>query len=194
MRKDRKQQVFTPINSQRPIVHDLDTKLLKSRFGRIKQQRTEGEPEGKESTFLEEAFEQSQLQVGRRDEMERLTHWVDDQKAWSDQRRLAWVKAGPGLGKSMLMCSVAAWIHDRFKLGSGGGSKGLLYVHRFRAGDARNSTRSFLQGLLTACQSWSKTKNLFNDEEIASAELRHNGGSSRTSSPPLRADRHIQTP
>ena len=171
MRKDRKQQVFTPVNSLKPIVHDLDTTLLKRRFGRIKDQHTEEEPAAKESTFLEEAFEQSQQQVGRLAEMDSLQTWVKNQTAWQEQRRLAWIKAGPGLGKSMLMCSVATWIHDHFKLASGGGGKRLLYVHRFRAGDARNSSRAFFQGLLTACQTWSATKNLFSAEDCSSTEV-----------------------
>jgi hypothetical protein len=171
MRKDRKQQVFTPINGQKPIVHDLDTQLLKRRFGRIKDQQSEEEVIAKDSTFLEEAFEQSQLQVGRLAEMDTLQTWVKNQTSWQEQRRLAWIKAGPGLGKSMLMCSVTTWIHDHFKLSSGGAGKLLLYIHRFRAGDTRNSSRAFFQGLLKACQTWTPTKKLFSDEDCSSSEI-----------------------
>lgn len=63
--------------------------------------------------------------------------------------RLGWVFGGPGLGKSLLMAKAAS------DLGNSKPEQQWVYYHRFRAGDARNSLRAFLNGLLTALDDWS---------------------------------------
>ena len=99
--------------------------------------------------FLREARVLQEDLVGRADELTALKGWLKGRDTRRDGvASLGWVFGGPGLGKSLLMARAAADLGDSKPERQG------LYYHRFRAGDARNSLRAFLRGLLAALDAW----------------------------------------
>jgi hypothetical protein len=99
--------------------------------------------------FLREARVLQEDLVGRADELAALKGWLKGRDTRQDGvASLGWVFGGPGLGKSLLMAKAAADLGDSKPERQG------LYYHRFRAGDARNSLRVFLRGLLAALDDW----------------------------------------
>ena len=157
MRAERHRLFFSPIGTDVPVSHSLSSQLLRERYGL--RQRPQHSREQQNADFMEEAIAQSELLKGREEERERLWEWLSEQRPWSlQQRHLAWVAAGPGMGKSMLMSHLALRFYRTHQLDSGGASKRALYLHRFRGGDARNSTRAFLLGLIGSFAEWQPTR------------------------------------
>ena len=98
--------------------------------------------------FLQEAKGEAEDLVGRRTELERAKHWLKSRRPdEAGDARLGWIFGGPGTGKSKLMAQLAkAYAEPTAQRG--------VFYHRFRAGDARNSRRSFLRLLQSALWNW----------------------------------------
>jgi len=99
--------------------------------------------------FLREARASAEDLIGRRSELKAAKDVVKSIDPYDESRhRLAWINAGPGVGKSMLMARLAA--------DYGGTDHRGLYLHRFKGGDSRNNRRSFLRLLQAALCSWTR--------------------------------------
>ena len=153
-RLERDRVTYTPVGRSEPDANTLDVDSLRALFG-LDQARVvqEGDTPVQTPGFLSEARGLSEQLVGRRVEISRAWEWLDTRTPWGTGHRIAWITAGPGTGKSMLMARLATMWAD--KAGTDPRSKGL-YLHRFRGGDARNSRRAFLQGLMAALTGWSR--------------------------------------
>lgn len=98
--------------------------------------------------FLREARVLGEDLVGRRAELREAKQWLKGRTGRDGAAGIGWIEGGPGLGKSTLMARFASDVSNAPAHRQG------VYVHRFRAGDARNSRRAFLQLLQGALLSW----------------------------------------
>jgi WD40 repeat protein len=97
--------------------------------------------------FVREARVEAEDMVGRAVEVALAKSWLKAPNL-ADKwvARMGWIYGSPGTGKSKLM---ALLVRDYWNPKQRG-----LFGHRFRAGDARNSRRSFLQLLQSALWDW----------------------------------------
>ena len=104
---------------------------------------------GRWDEFLREARVLAEDLVGRAAELKVLRDWLKGRDTRLEGTQvIALITGAPGVGKSLLMARLAT------DLGNAKPERQALYYHRFRGGDARNSTRAFLQGLLAALADW----------------------------------------
>ncbi len=153
-RLERDRVSYTPIGRDEPTAATLDVQPFRALFGLDARPPREDDATDldEESTgFVAEAQTLAEELVGRGEELERGWSWLLARRPWDDRTRTGWIGAGPGVGKSMLMaclaCRWAARAEDNPR------HRGL-YLHRFRAGDARNNLRAFLAGLVEALAAW----------------------------------------
>jgi WD40 repeat protein len=100
---------------------------------------------------LNEARTIAEELIGRKAELQTLKDWIKSPERQNPQApNIGWMQGGAGLGKSMLMAKIAADYANDQRRG--------IYFHRFRAGDSRNSKRSFLLLLQSALWHWSPLK------------------------------------
>ena len=153
-RLERDRVTYTPVGRAEPDANTLDMDSLRALFGldQVRQADEPGAPVDP-TDFLAEARGMSEELVGRRVEIATAWEWLDARRPWRADPRIAWISAGPGTGKSMLMARIATMWADQ--VGKDTRSR-ALYLHRFRGGDARNSRRAFLQGLMTTLTGWSR--------------------------------------
>lgn len=150
-RADRDCLAYVPLGRDEAVSLSYDLDAFRALF------RLDGEPSPRRHAgeglrwddFLREARVLAEDLIGRAAELATLKTWLKGR----DTREqgvagLGLVTGGPGVGKSLLMARLAA------DLGNAKPGQQGLYYHRFRAGDARNSTRAFVQGLLAALTDW----------------------------------------
>lgn len=141
---------YTPVGSNACQAHSLDIAGFRTTFG-LDAPRHQDVDETSPTDFTDEAAILADSLVGRAKEREAVASWIKAQKPWVAGPRVSWISAGPGFGKSMLMAHAAQRWHEQIQQNP---KQRGMYLHRFRGGDARNSRRAFLSGLLSALADW----------------------------------------
>ena len=101
--------------------------------------------------FVREADAAAEGLVGRVTELKTIKTWLKRCKTReSGAQRMAWLRAGPGIGKSSLMARIARDLSNSSHHG--------MYFHHFQTGDVRNNRRMFLQLLQEALWEWAPLK------------------------------------
>jgi len=115
--------------------------------------------------FLKEARNLREERVGRDLEVESVKSWMRSVDAFDIKKDCRYIYGGPGLGKSMLIATIASKFSD--------GKKDHLFYYRFRGGDARNNKQSFVKLLRDSLISWEclnkvskKVKDTIDTQEI----------------------------
>ncbi|MFT5680321.1 MAG: WD40 repeat protein [Myxococcota bacterium] len=101
--------------------------------------------------FLKEASREAEGLIGRQAEVKEIKTWLKKTPTReTGTARIAWLCAGPGIGKSMVMSRIARDLSNSSHHG--------LYYHHFQTGDVRNNRRMFLQLLQEALWTWAPLK------------------------------------
>ncbi|MFT4978133.1 MAG: WD40 repeat protein, partial [Myxococcota bacterium] len=144
---------YTPLGRDEAHAERSEVEAFRALFGldEARTSRRAGRRDFSHRDFLREAADQAESLVGRVAEIKTVKQWL---KACPTRDtaapRIAWLRAGPGLGKSMLMARVARDL--------GNSSHHGLYFHHFQTGDVRNNRRMFLQLLQEALWAWEPLK------------------------------------
>jgi len=115
--------------------------------------------------FLKEARYLKEELIGRVDEIKTIKTWIKTVDGFDDKIDCTYIYGGPGLGKSMLMASVASDLSND--------KHNHIFYYRFRGGDARNNKQTFVKLLRDSLISWSalnkicdKAEHLINEDDI----------------------------
>ncbi len=110
----------------------------------VARPQPEGVRAGRIPDFTDELEAAAEERVGREAELQLLVEAVA-----SKDRGILWVSGAAGMGKSVLMASVAC--HKKV---AGDPRKRLVVAHRFKSGDARCSREAFLRQAVDRLQRW----------------------------------------
>ena len=153
---------YVPLGRDEPVSLSFDLEAFRALFGldSAPAARPRAGAAFRWDDFLREARILQEDLIGRAAELDVLRDWLRGR----DSRQpgvagLGLLLGGPGVGKSLLMARLAR------DLGNAPAARQRVYYHRFRAGDARNSLRAFLQGLWEALADWAPLPAAPVDEE-----------------------------
>ena len=151
LRAERDRLAYVPLGRDEAVSLTFDLDAFRDLFRLEDGHLTRGGSgaDGRRDDFLREARILAEDLVGRAAELGVLRDWLkgrDTREAGT--AGIALITGAPGVGKSLLMARLAT------DLGNARSERQALYYHRFRGGDARNSTRAFLRGLLAALADW----------------------------------------
>jgi WD40 repeat protein len=150
-RAQRERLEYVPLGRDEAVSFSFDLEAFRALF-RLETDPAARGPAGagpRWDDFLREARVLGEDLVGRAAERAVLRDWLKGRDTRQEGvAGIGLVTGGPGVGKSLLMARLAT---DQ---GNARPQRQALYYHRFRAGDARNSTRAFLLGLLAALDDW----------------------------------------
>ena len=151
LRAGRDRLAYVPLGRDEAMSLTFDLDAFRALFRLDDGLATHGRSgaDGRWDDFRREARILAEDLVGRAAELGVLRDWLkgrDTREAGT--AGIALITGAPGVGKSLLMARLA---RDQ---GNAGPERLGLYYHRFRGGDARNSTRAFLRGLLAALGDW----------------------------------------
>ena len=151
LRAGRDRLAYVPLGRDEAVSLTFDLDAFRALFRLDDGLVTHGRSgaDGRWDDFRREARILAEDLVGRAAELGVLRDWLkgrDTREAGT--AGIALITGAPGVGKSLLMARLAT------DLGNARPERQALYYHRFRGGDARNSTRAFLRGLLAALGDW----------------------------------------